>query len=403
MPHNECGATTRGFRMLISRRNFMVTSIGATTATTLGTDFLFGGDQTPALHRAAIGLHNERTIRQPTFSITPVVADGRWIWKDPPEGETGYLEPRQFEVSIGIRWTGRGDATNLVASTVAPTEHPEQKVETSGVVPKGCAAKVNKLADGAAQLVAGAAGIVKGQVIEAIANFKLTISKDYRGFEKEQFLEDQPINNLLRKAYLGNSPGIQTTSRHVKQVVSETLGDQSHPWDKAMKFYQWVWENIKGKPGVYTSVSEAIRKKVGDCEERAGVFVALCRSADIPARLVWVPNHCWAEIGLFDEQNKFHWIPIHTAAYSWFGWTGAHELVLQKGDSIPVYGKKRPERLVSDWHQWKGTQPKIEFLASIKPVESEGEPAGPGAREKQSTGQWKITGTHPANQYLRNT
>ena len=176
-----------------------------------------------------------------------------------------------------------------------------------------------------------------------------------------------------------------------------------HPWAKAERFYQWVWENIKGKPGTYTSVSEAIRKKVGDCEERAGVFVALCRAADIPARLVWVPNHCWAEIGLFDDQQSFHWIPIHTAAYSWFGWTGVHELILQKGDSIPVYGKKRPERLVSDWHQWKGTQPKIEFLASVKPVESESQPAGPGAREKQSTGQWKLIGTHPANRFMRNT
>jgi hypothetical protein len=378
--------------MFISRRNFIV----STAATVSAASPLMA-----ALDRIDPSC-KQQIIPQPTYAIIPVVGDGKWIWTEPPEGQTGYLEPRKYDVSMGIRWTGRGNATNLAASTAVPCEHPEQKIDDSSVTPNGCVAEIKQLTTDAAQLVAAAPGIVKDQVIEAVAKFTMTLCKDYRGFEKDQFPSEQPSTNFLRQLYLGNSPGIQTTSSLVKKIVSNTVDESLHPWEKAKKFYQWVWENIKGKPGAYTSVTTAIKKKVGDCEERAGTFVALCRSANIPARLVWLPNHCWAEIGLFDAQEKFHWIPIHTAAYSWFGWTGAHELILQKGDSIPVYGKKRPERLISDWHQWKGVQPKVEFLASVHPVATETIPAGPGARVKQSDGQWKLTGTHPANEYMRN-
>ena len=85
----------------------------------------------------------------------------------------------------------------------------------------------------------------------------------------------------------------------------------------------------------------SLRRRTGDCEELAGIFVALCRSAGIPARLVWVPNHNWAEFYLTDHEGQGHWIPAHTSCYTWFGWTGVHELVIQKGDRLSVPHEKR--------------------------------------------------------------
>jgi hypothetical protein len=52
-----------------------------------------------------------------TFSVIPVVGDGKWIWNKPPEGQTGYLEPRPFESTIGIELQGQGGATQIKAST----------------------------------------------------------------------------------------------------------------------------------------------------------------------------------------------------------------------------------------------------------------------------------------------
>ena len=44
------------------------------------------------------------------------------------------------------------------------------------------------------------------------------------------------------------------------------------------------------------------------CEERAAVFIAFCRAVGIPARLVWVPSHNWAEFFLVDNDGKGQWI-----------------------------------------------------------------------------------------------
>jgi hypothetical protein len=132
------------------------------------------------------------------------------------------------------------------------------------------------------------------------------------------------------------------------------------------------------------------------------VFVALCRASGIPARLVWVPNHNWAEFYLVDHAGEGHWIPSHTSAYSWFGWTGAHEMVLQKGDNVAVPEKSKAQRLLADWLQWSGSQPKVHFLASIKPVAASlADDAGPGARSKDAKGEWVLDGTHALDAYLR--
>ena len=47
--------------------------------------------------------NTNHSFRPPAFSVTPVVGDGKWIWRDPPD-ETGYLEPREYEVSIGMQF-----------------------------------------------------------------------------------------------------------------------------------------------------------------------------------------------------------------------------------------------------------------------------------------------------------
>src|SRR6478609_9289622 len=66
--------------------------------------------------------------RPPAYQIIPVVGDGKWIWTEPPK-EKGYLEPRQFELSIGIELQGKGNAGELKATTPVPLEAPEQKID----------------------------------------------------------------------------------------------------------------------------------------------------------------------------------------------------------------------------------------------------------------------------------
>ena len=116
--------------MVLDRRNFIAALTSTVGASLLGTPM------TDVLTQA--------TFVQPAFSITPVIGDGKWIWRDPPD-ETGYLEPREFEVSVGMKMEGRGDGQNLVATTVAPVQFPEQKILDVKIETSGCSAELLSL------------------------------------------------------------------------------------------------------------------------------------------------------------------------------------------------------------------------------------------------------------------
>lgn len=391
------------------RRTFLKYGMGATFG---GGATLLGAQQ--GAFPADLGspsnarLQEEFRSTPPAFSIIPVVGDGKWVWTAPPK-EKGFLEPRQFELSIGIQLQGTGHATEVKATTVAPVELPEQTIKDTRIETEGCVGEFRKLSDEAGQLAMATPEILDKQVVSAVAKYRLTLYKQYQGYEKDQFPAAQKFHKDFKRLYMYDSPGIQTRQKEVREMAEKVGGQFDHPWDKAKAYYEWVWENIKGRIGSYTSVIAALRDRVGDCEERAAVFVAFCRAAEIPARLVWVPNHNWAEFCLHNEKGEIHWIPAHTSCYSWFGWTGAHELVLQKGDSIYVHEKSKPFRLIEDWRQWAGARPKARYFAELKPLPMEGsDDPGPGARSKDEKGEtrkerdgWVYSGTNAGEKFVR--
>jgi transglutaminase-like putative cysteine protease len=339
----------------------------------------------------------------PVYSIVPVVGDGKWIWTAPPKNQTGYLEPRAFKLKIGIELNGQGSATQIQATTPAPIECPEQKLDEPKIETQGCEAEIRDVGADARQLLLSAAQIIPGQMISATATYNVTAFKQYQAYRRDQFpLQQKPPRDIVNM-YMGDSPGIQTRIKQVRKLLEELIGDTKHPWDLAQTFANWIPHHIKPLIRPYTSVAAALDDRQGACAEMSAVFVALCRSAGIPARLVWVPDHNWAEFYLLDEKGLGHWIPAHTACYFWFGWTGAHELVLQKGDRLRMPDRgNRLFRLQEDWMQWLGRRPKVRYLAEWTPLPaSPGADAGPGAREKMPNGEWKVVGKHPLDQYAR--
>lgn len=338
----------------------------------------------------------------PAYSVVPVVGDGHWIWTKPPDGPTGYLDTRSFRTQIDIELRGHGQAANLVATTVLPIACPEQQIEQEQVLGNGCLATIRAVGECARQLVLQTPQLAAGQVVRATWKAVVRLSKQYHAYSQESFPQRQVVPADVRRLYLGDSPGIQTRIPEVRTVLAELSEGVEHPWEQAARFANWTRRNIKPQPGRFTSVQCALTSRRGDCEEMSAVFVALCRAAGIPARLVWVPNHNWAEFFLTDEQGTGHWIPAHTACYHWFGWTGAHELVLQKGDRLRVPQRAGLFRLLEDWMLWMGKRPAVEYQAEMTPLPpSPGEDAGPGARRKLPTGEWQLAGNHAMDRYLR--
>ncbi len=352
----------------------------------------------------------------PAWSVIPVVGDGKWIWTKPPEGQTGYLEPRPFSLKVGIELEGLGGATNVMATTPVPIACPEQKIDQERVEVQGCEAKIVELAPTARELLLVAPPMVKGQRVAAYAHLKLTLYKQYHGYSIEQFPAEQKTPADVAKQYLGNSPGIETRNREIRDLQEQIAQEIKHPWDKARAFASWIPRNIRPKMGSYLGPVKALEMKLGDCEDMSALFVALCRAADIPARLVWVPNHNWSEFYLTDQQGQGHWVPAHTACYFWWGWTGVHELVIQKGDRIWVPERRKHYRLQEDWLQWMGRKPRARYVAELTPEAPKpaapgdagtapaafapGDP-GPGARRKVESGEWQLVGNHALDKVAR--
>jgi transglutaminase superfamily protein len=376
------------------RRHFLAASAAAACTSLLG--------RSASDHLG--GQLEQRSIHSPTWSVIPVVGDGKWIWTKPPEGQTGYLESRPYELSIGVELQGQGEALQIRASTPVPLPHGEQQVDDVRIETEGCDASIQRVGEGAAQLLLAAPSIRRGQTVRAIAHYRLTLKKQYLGHERDHFPVEQPPPPVaVRKLYLGESPGIQTRAPEVRKLHQELSAQEKHPWALAEIYQRWVHKEIEAKRGNFIGVVNALKRRYGDCEEKAAVFVALCRAAGIPARLVWVPNHNWAEFYLTDTGGKGHWIPSHTSCYSWHGWTGAHELVIQKGDRVIPAQEKKAQRLLEDWVQWMGKAPASRFVADLAPLppsSTESDP-GPGARSKQASGEWKIAGNHPLDKYMR--
>lgn len=353
---------------------------------------------------------HEWSAEPPTRSVIPVVGDGKWIWNKPPEDATGYLESRRFRLRVGIDLVGRGTAEGITATTPVPIAAPEQEIISERVRTESAEAVIEQIAPNARQLRMFVGRLGRGEKASAVAEFELEIRKQYFAYERDKFPTSQTVPADVRTQFLGDSPGIQTRSAGVLALLKELTGGKNaadkHPWRQAELFAAWVRENIRPKVGLYTSVDKALENRTGDCEEMAGVFTALCRAAGIPARLVWIPNHVWSEFYLSDLEGTGHWIPVHTACYHWFGWTGAHELVLQKGDRLRVPGKGTLVRLQQDRMRWGGMKPEAKFWAELTPVaadetEAAIEAAGPGARRKEATGEWVPIGKHAQDKYLR--
>lgn len=341
------------------------------------------------------------------FSVVPVVGDGRWIWTEPPANETGFLEPRRFRLSISIELIARGNSALVTASTPVPDSFPEQTIDDERIEQEGAQGAIERVSPGARRLVA-AAQLQRGQTARSTAHFDLTLCKQYQGYTRNRFPTDQKVPVEIRTPFLGDSPGIQTRAAQTVALCKQLQAGAAHPWDFAQAACNWVRSNIRPRLGRYTSVTTALDRREGDCEEMAGVFVAVCRAAGIPARLVWIPNHVWAEFHLVDEAGEGHWIPAHTACYPWFGWTGVHELVLQKGDRVRSPDDGTVVRLQLDRTRAVGGRGEAKFSAELTPLPplKQGESAtdgdtGPGARRKSSTGEWLVVGTHPFDRYAR--
>lgn len=167
------------------------------------------------------------------------------------------------------------------------------------------------------------------------------------------------------RQYLKASPKIETQKPALRKL-KDIGASEATAWKEVEAVYDWVRKTLEYKNGPQKGAVAALKDKTGDCEEFAAVFVGICRVKGIPARTVWVPDHCYAEFYLVDKTGKGFWFPCQIAGEDHlFGEMPMQYIILQKGDNFksPLTNKfysylPQEIKILSS----KGTPPRVEWV-----------------------------------------
>lgn len=264
-----------------------------------------------------------------------------------PRGGCTLGEPATQYWECGFKITARQSPVVSVNATVpVPVNWPEQKVK---IVEERYSpyAKVTfqKQHGGSSLMIVKIPSLPAGETAEVVARFEcesftLLPPDDPSKFQKPD-LKKLPKNLTI---YLKPSDKIESRDKSILKLSREVGTDAKNAWAEVEAVYDWVQANIKYENGKLKGALAALQDGTGDCEELSSLFIAICRAKGIPARIVWVPDHCYAEFYLVDEDEKGFWFPCQPAGDKAFGQMPFQYVILQKGDNFSIPGDKKKYR-----------------------------------------------------------
>lgn len=192
------------------------------------------------------------------------------------------------------------------------------------------------------------------------------------------------------RIYLGDSPKLDPKSARVTQTLKEIFGELAEgasDWEKVKAIFQWVNDNITRQMTADAGTAEILKNKKANTDDVVATFVALCRAAKVPARMVWCYEGVSAEFYLEDAEGKGRWFPCSYGAENEFGFSTDKRPILLKGDSFRVPSDlfqipehKGEQRCIQESLKCAaGTRgagrPQVEFLRKVKSLDEAGLPA----------------------------
>lgn len=285
----------------------------------------------------------------PVLVTLPSACCGQLLSDVPFEAGDRYAEPVVGRFQVGAEITAtRGATRNILAMVAVPLECDEQSVR---VVNEEFTPDVAKIAyrdlagDGARQMVVSVPYLAAGTTARAVVTFEVA-TRPRLAPEDDVAAELRLPRKLPSNVRRFRSPSPYIESRHgtIRSLSADILKeapDDAGDWAKIELLYDYVLDNIEYLEGPDTSALTTLRDGSADCHGRSALFIALCRAADYPARVVWVNNHCYAEFYLEDAEGVGSWWPIESAGSRAFGEMPLARVILQKGDSFTVPERKR--------------------------------------------------------------
>ena len=283
------------------------------------------------------------------LGVLLVTATASAQFKDAEPGgvKLGHVDVSKWRCGVVITAVG-GACSGLHGYVPVPKEWPEQQVRVAEEeISPQVAVGYESIEGGAKIMTFKVANLESGHEAKAVITFE--ISRNQLLAPEKTDAYRIPEANKLRgdlHGYLGTSPKIETRDPKIRALAKEIGADKEKAWDHVEAIYDWVRKNVKyDKNGKLKGALAALRDKTGECEDMSSLFIAICRAAGIPARTVWVPNHCYAEFYLLDAKGAGCWFPCQLAGSRAFGCIPETRPILQKGDNFrPPHAKSSRER-----------------------------------------------------------
>jgi len=257
----------------------------------------------------------------------------------------------------GVIITARsGPCHGMVATAPIPIDWPEQ-------------ARVSyRTVEGTVkQMVVFVPSLATGAECRAVVTVEVTRHAQLRPEDTDVFVlpDKREIPRNVRP-FLGPSPEIESTSSRIKSVAKQFDVDEGKAWDHVEAIYDWVRENVEHKQGHQGGALAALEKGSGDHEDLTSLFIAVCRASGVPARTVWVHQHCYPEFYLEDDEGEGHWFPCQAAGTRAFGEMPDHRPILQKGDNFRSPRNRRErKRYLPETLDGKGGRPGVRFVRKL--------------------------------------
>ncbi len=241
-------------------------------------------------------------------------ARGQFKEPDAEAVKVGESRTSQWRAGVVVRASG-GACRKLAGYFPVPTDWPEQEVRTlhEEISPE---IKLRyELVDGGAKIAnIRIAQLASGAEAKALVTFEIRRSMILPPEKTDKYVLADPkkLPGDVRR-YLSPSPKIESRDPRIRELAKKVGADKEKAWEKVEAIYDWVRAKVKYQNGPLKGAVAALKDGTGDCEELTSLFIAICRAADIPARTVWVPGHCYPEFYLKDDQGKGHWFPCQAA------------------------------------------------------------------------------------------
>lgn len=295
---------------------------------------------------------SDATPVETTKSAPPVITDQAADLSTVGEAYTptyGSPVTRGWRVGVVIK-TGRQPIKDVLTYIPVPQQWPEQEVNIfDDEVPGNFEVQEVEQLQGLQRLVLHGRAIEAKQTVVALMTYSITTKPINLPSDTSIFRLPNGKEKAV-KGFLMTSEGINFRNKKLRKQAEELASAADNDWDKAKAIYDWVRSNIEQLPEVanarYLGAQAAFVKQEGFKDDVVSLFIAMCRSVEIPARTVYHDSGSYAEFMLDDPAGNHHWFPCDLVGLEAFGKSVEPKLVLQKGDSIKVPGEKGRRKFV---------------------------------------------------------